>query len=78
VSEDLRAGAAYVLPNALVVLATPRDDGLPGWLLATLLEWQQRLQLDYDVDAANGIRYRGEPTGWSRRDRRPIEAGRGR
>ena len=25
-SEDLRAGAAYVLPNGIVVLATPRDE----------------------------------------------------
>ena len=71
-SEELRAGAAYVLPNALVVLATPRDDGLPGWLLPTLLEWQQRLLPDYDVDAANVIRYRGEPSGWYLRDLRPL------
>ena len=72
-SEALRAGAAYALPNAIVVLATPRDDGTPGWFLPTLLEWRQRLQPDYDIDAANGIRYRGEPTGWYLRDLRPLE-----
>ena len=75
-SEELRVGAAYVLPNGLVVLATPRDDGTPGWFLPTLIEWRQRPAPDYDVDAANVIRYRGEPTGWFLRDLRPLEAGR--
>src|SRR5262249_29399081 len=78
VSQELRAGAAYVLPNALVVLAAPRDDGLPGWLLPTLLEWQRRLAPDYEVDAAHAIGDRGEPTGRHRRHLRPPRPGPGR
>src|SRR5262249_34890014 len=72
VSEAQRAGAAYVLPNGLVVIAAPRDDGLPGWLLPTLLRWQRRLAPDYELDAADVVRYRGEPTGWYLRDLRPL------
>jgi hypothetical protein len=78
VSGELRDGAAYVLPNALVVLAAERDDGAPGWLLPTLIERRRRLAPDYEIDAAGAIRYRGEPTGWFVRDLRPLRAEKGR